>query len=182
MFVNGADAKAAQMFTLAHELAHLWLGASALSNCEAAPATGLRDDEVWCNAVAAELLVPLGALRTELRAAEPLPDALARVARTFKVSGLVALRRLLDAGWLDRERFEAAWREETQRLGSPAHRSGEGGDFHRSTLSRVGRRFATALVASALEGQTLFRDAYRMLGVRRGSTFNELVRQIGAAP
>ena len=182
VFVNGTDAKAAQMFTLAHELAHLWLGASALSDCPAAPSPGFGEDEVWCNAVAAEFLVPLAALRQELSAGERLPDALTRLARIFKVSGLVVLRRLLDARWLDTARFEAAWRDESERLRSLTRRDGEGGDFYRTTLARVGRRFAGALVASTSEGQTLYRDAYRMLGVRRGSTFEELARQVRAAP
>ena len=179
IFVNGADTKAAQMFTLAHELAHLWLGASALSNSEAAPRPGTRREEVWCNAVAAELLVPLAALRAELHDGEALPDALSRLARAFKVSTLVILRRLLDADWLDRGRFDTAWAQETARLRTLAQRGSDGGDFYRTTLSRVSRRFAHALVVSTLEGQTLYRDAYRMLGVSKAETFNKLGREVG---
>ena len=174
IFVNGADTKAAQMFTLAHELAHLWLGASALSNIGTAPQPGFRREEVWCNAVAAELLVPLAALRAN----EPLDDALPRLARTFKVSTLVILRRLLDAGRIDRPRFDIAWAEEVARLRHLAQ-GGSGGDFYRTTLSRVSRRFARALVVSTLEGQTLYRDAYRMLGVSKTETFNNLGREVG---
>ena len=179
VFVNGADTKAAQMFTLAHELAHLWLGASALSNSEAAPGPGFRREEVWCNAVAAELLVPLSDLRAELRDHETLPDAVSRLARAFKVSTLVVLRRLLDSGWLDRARFDTAWPEEITRLRSLAQRGGGGGDFYRTTLSRVSRRFARAVVGSTLEGQTLYRDAFRMLGVSKTETFNKLGREVG---
>ena len=178
VFVNGADTKAAQMFTLAHELAHLWLGDSALSNSGAAPTPGFQREEVWCNAVAAELLVPLAALRVELRRDETLPHALSRLTRSFKVSSLVILRRLLDANWLDRARFDVAWAEEVTRLRTHSERGSDGGDFYRTTLSRVSRRFARALVVSTLEGQTLYRDAFRMLGVSRTETFSHLVREV----
>ena len=179
VFVNGRDTKAAQMFTLAHELAHIWLGASALSNLGVAPWQGFRNEEVWCNAVAAELLVPLDALQPDLRRNEALPDALSRLARIFKVSTLVILRRLLDAGWLNRERFDTAWAQESERLRKGAQAGSGGGDFYRTTVARVGLRFARALVVSTLEGQTLYRDAFRMLGVRKTKTFNNLGRETG---
>lgn len=179
IFINGSDSKAAQIFTLAHELAHLWLGDSALSNIEAAPRQGFRQEEVWCNAVAAELLVPIASLRAELRTGELLSDTLSRLARKFKVSTLVILRRLLDAGQLDRSSFEAAWNQERKRLREIAQRGSSGGNFYRTTISRVSPRFARALITSTLEGQTLFRDAYRMLGVAKTETFNNLGREVG---
>ncbi len=179
IFVNGRDSKAAQMFTLAHELAHVWLGASALSNLSVAPKSGFRREEVWCNAVAAELLVPLEALRSDLRRNEPLQDTLSRLAHIFKVSRLVILRRMLDANWLKREDFDVAWGEENDHLKTATQGIGTGGDFYRSTVVRVGRRFARALVVSTLEGQTLYRDAFQMLGIKKIETLNRLGREAG---
>ena len=179
IFVNGRDTKAAQIFTLAHELAHLWLGASALSNLGAEPRSGFRREEVWCNAVAAELLVPLDRLQTDLRHNESLTDAMSRLARIFKVSRLVILRRLLDADWLSRDQFETAWKQEQNRQRRFVQTADAGGDFYCTTVTRVGRRLAQALVVSTLEGQTLYRDAFRMLGVKKTATFNNLGREIG---
>lgn len=181
IFINGSDTRSGQMFTLAHELAHLWLGSSAVSNAGAAPPHGYRREEVWCNAVAAELLVPLTALRPALRDGEPLDQALRRLARQFKVSTLVILRRLLDVRWLDRATFDVAWAAERARLQEIDGKTPDGGgDFYRTTLARVSRRFARALVESTLEGQTLYRDAFRMLGVAKTATFNHIGREVGA--
>ena len=115
VFINGADTKAAQMFTLAHELAHIWLGLSAISDTQASQ---LPEHEVerWCNRVAAELLVPLSVVRAEYEPRNPMGEEVSRLARRFKVSTLVALRRIHDVGGLTRDEFWRAYREELERL------------------------------------------------------------------
>lgn len=180
VFINGGDSKAAQMFTLAHELAHLWLGQSALSDVSAGEASG-NAVETWCNHVAAELLVPMNVFVLELRAGEPLDETLARLARRFKVSTLVILRRLADAGVLDRHAFFNAYHAELERLRNLDAAGSGGGDFYRTTAARVSKRFARALVESTLEGRTLYRDAFRMLGIAKTSTFNEFGRSLNFA-
>jgi len=178
VFINGADSKAAQMFTLAHEFAHLWLGQTALSDVDMTEASA-HATETWCNRVAAELLVPRADFLAALQRDEALDLALQRLARHFKVSTLVLLRRMLDVGWLDRDAFWRAYRAEEARLRALAARNAGGGDFYRTTVARVSKRFAQTLVASTLEGRTLYRDAYRMLGIAKPGTFNELGRSLG---
>jgi len=176
VFINGADTKAAQMFTLAHELAHLWLGQSALS--DAGPSK-LPDHQIerWCNRVAAELLVPISVIQSEIRHEGELGEEIARLARYFKVSTLVILRRIYDIGVLSREEFGEAYESELRRL--RALPKGKGGDFYLTQAARVSKRFARGLVESALEGQTLFRDAFRLLGIGKVETFHELARNLG---
>ena len=185
IFINRTDSKTGQLFTLAHELAHLWLGASALSNVnpESKPEiSDQRREEVWCNKVAAELLVPITDLRKiipeNLQGQEELSKILSRLEKIFKVSKLVLIRRLLDASYLDRENFEIAWQNELMNWNLSTQSKKSGGDFCRTTLSRVGRKFAEALIISTLEGQTLYRDAFRMLGVSGAETFNDLARNL----
>lgn len=176
VFINGSDTKAAQMFTLAHELAHLWLGESALSDAGLAIQNS-NEVERWCNAVAAELLVPLSVLRTRLRAGESLRDALDRLAREFKVSTLVIMRRLYDAGQLTRQQFQSGYTEELARLAETSRP--DGGDFYRTTTARVGKRFARAVVTAAWEGHASFTEASRLLGLRSRNTFYSLSRRLG---
>ncbi|ENI8200869.1 ImmA/IrrE family metallo-endopeptidase [Pseudomonas aeruginosa] len=178
IFLNGSDSKAAQMFTLAHELAHLWLGATGVSDTEAGQVPE-QQTERWCNRVAAELLVPLEALRAAYRPDAPIPDEIQRLAREFKVSTLVALRRLFDAGFIEQGRLWQLYREEQARLKALEQRGSGGGDFYRTLGARTSKRFARAIVSSTLEGQTLFQDAFRMLGVRKTATFYEAARELG---
>src|ERR1017187_6810788 len=176
VFINGADTKAAQMFTLAHELAHIWLGQSAVSDAQP---SAIPDQQVerWCNEVAAELLVPLDTMRQAYHPDGELAEEAGRLARSFKVSTLVILRRILDVGGLTQEEFWEAYHAEVARL--RAIPRGSGGNFYLTQAARVSKRFAAALCASTLEGQTRYNDAFRMLGFSKLSTFKELGRSLG---
>lgn len=180
VFVNGADTKAAQIFTLAHELAHVWLGQSAVSDADMEERS-TNAVERWCNEVAAEFLVPLEALRDFDVDRARLTDQLQDLARAFKVSTLVVLRRMYDGGNLTQSQFRIAYVEERDKLLAIMEESGgtSGGNFYNTQPIRVGKRFARALIESTLEGQTLHRDAYQMLGFKKHSTFEELARHLG---
>lgn len=176
VFVNGADTKAAQMFTLAHELAHVWLGQSALS--DVAPVSSPSHAvEIWCNRVAAELLVPLAIFREEYQPEAMLRDELDRLARRFKVSTLVALRRIRDAGGLTADQFWREYRRELERL--RAIQTAGGGNFYLTLGARASKRFARALVVSTLEGRSSFTEAFRLLGMKKMATFQELGHSLG---
>lgn len=179
VFINGTDSKAAQMFTLAHELAHLWLGQSAVSDADAR----LVPDhavERWCNQVAAELLVPLEVLIAMHDRRADLRTETARLARRFKVSSLVILRRIYDAGALGREAYWQAYDDELERLRSLPE--GTGGNFYLTLGARAGKTFARALVVSVLERRTQFTEAFRLLGFKKMATFNELGYSLGVLP
>lgn len=178
VFLNGADSKSAQMFTLGHELAHLWLGETGISDAQAGrvPAQSI---ERWCNQVAAELLMPMDTLRSAYQAGNPIAEEIQRLARIFKVSTLVALRRLFDAGYIDQATLWQQYRIEEARLQKLKEKRGDGGNPYRTIPARASKRFSRAIISSALEGMTSFSEANRLLGVRKTATFDKLARELG---
>lgn len=175
VFVNGADTKAAQIFTLAHELAHIWLAESALSDADIQERP-TRDVERWCNRVAAELLVPLERLRAEFNPDTDRTRELDRLARRFRCSTLVVLRRLHEAGYIDWQDYRAAYASELERV---MELVGGGGNYYHAQPVRVSKLFARSVIASTLEGQTLYSDAFRMLGFKKVATFEGLAKELG---
>jgi Zn-dependent peptidase ImmA (M78 family) len=180
IFVNGADSKAAQIFTVAHELAHLWVGETALSDARL-DVTPTNAVERWCNQVAAEVLVPLQALRDNFDRTRDLTEELDRLALLFKASTLVVLRRVHDAKYLSFNAFRAAYVAELDRvMALIEEKAGSGGgNFIYTQPVRMSKRFTRSIVASALEGQTLYRDAFQMLGFKKQKTFDQLAQHLG---
>lgn len=163
VFVNGADGKAAQMFTLAHELAHVWLGASAAFDLrELRPAD--NDIEQFSNRVAAEFLVPEESLRRFWPSAAQNDEPIQSVARYFKVSGIVAARRLLDLGLITKTEFLDHYRI-SQAADRTNKAKGAGGDFYKTQPLRIGRRFGEMVVRATREGDLLYSEAYRLTGL-----------------
>jgi Zn-dependent peptidase ImmA (M78 family) len=176
VFLNARDSKAAQIFTLAHELVHIALGQSGLFDTETGKVPEQKVER-WCNVVAAELLVPIETLKQIYQAPANLQEELQRLARHFKVSSLVVLRRLFDANMITQDSLWQTYHQELERI-STFNRSSGGGDFSRTLGARTGKRFARAVLSSTLEGQTLFQDAFRMLGVRSTDTFYQAAREL----
>jgi Zn-dependent peptidase ImmA (M78 family) len=126
IFVNGADGKAAQMFTLAHELVHIWIDESGVSNLRQtfAPDGGI---ERFCNAVAAKVLVPDEDVEEFWPQARSKESPWEWLGKRFKLSSLVVLRRLLDLRLVDRPLFERAYRQQEQKFTQIDARNSSGG-------------------------------------------------------
>jgi Zn-dependent peptidase ImmA (M78 family) len=176
IFVNGADAKGAQMFTLAHELAHLWIGAEGVSNLEDTLPVDTAV-ETFCNKVAAEFLVPAAELAAIWDAVRNAAEPFQQLARRFKVSPIVAARRAWDLSLITRAvffEFYEAYEEDDRRVRT---KKSDGGDFYATQNTRIGKRFARIVDRAAKEGRLLYRDAYDLTGLS-GATFDQYIKSL----
>ena len=175
VFVNGADLEAAQMFTLAHELAHLALGRSGVSGFEQFQ-TGHLGNERLCDRAAAELLLPETEFREYWPQVAARNDPLRSVARHFRVSPIVSARRALDLGHLTGDRFWTYYRE-CRSSAKAASAATDGEVFWNTQRWRIGRRFAEAVVRAVREERLLYRDAYLLTDLH-GDTFDLLPKRL----
>lgn len=171
IFVNNADSKTAQMFTLIHEAAHIMLGESAGHAGE-----DLREDlfdqdktESYCNKVAAEFLVPADTLHRiwmgDVRAA----------AEKFKVSEIVLARRAHDLGLMSSDEYRRFCMGYYARP-IPTKKKGNGGDFQKVSKKRVGLSFAIHVRNAVNSRQLSYTEAYRLTGLY-GNTYQSFMTQ-----
>jgi Zn-dependent peptidase ImmA (M78 family) len=168
MFVNNGDFKSAQMFTIVHELAHIWTGHSAgFDFRKLQPA----DDpiEILCDKVAAEFLVPEIAFN----------DAWTRysantkgIGRHFKVSEIVIARRALDTGKWTRNEFFDFYNAYSKREFAKKENQASGGDFFATARKRLSITFASHINQAVKTGQLLYRDACKLTSMK-GDTYEK---------
>jgi len=160
VFINSADAPTARLFTLMHELAHIWIGSTGVSD---GSSQGARQEEAFCNAVAGEFLAPEDDFRAHWNSALHWEENLAPLAGRFRVSTLVIARRARDLGHISSEQYGAYYRRVLQEY---RDKGGSGGDYYRVAAIRNSTRLSKAVLAEAQSGRILLRDAGKLLGVQ----------------
>ncbi len=177
IFVNNTDFKAAQMFTLAHELAHIFVGEMGVSHLEdMQPAN--NDTERFCDKMAAEFLVPESELRACWHATGVNDNPYNSVASQFKVSSIVAARRALDTELISKSAFLDFYEEHQNEVWRSKQENPGGGNFWLNQIWRVGPRFAAAVVCAVKEGRLSYTEAYSLTGLR-GNTFENMPEKMG---
>lgn len=171
LFINSADAKAAQMFTIIHELAHVWLGESAgFDHANLLPA----DDplELLCDKVAAELLVPELYFRKKWETNQNFKY----LSKMFKVSPIVIGRRALDLKLITLPQFIQFYNEYMKEIKGRKDKQSSGGDFYATTKKRISLRFAAFVNNAVKENKLLYRDAYKLTNMK-GETYNKFINE-----
>ncbi len=165
LFINSADAKAAQMFTIVHELAHIWTGNSAAFDFRLMQPA---DDPVerLCDQVAAEFLVPANIFLNLYNNEKDFK----KLSKRFKVSPIVIARRALDLNLINKTQFFNFYEHYLNSLKESKTKQSSGGDFYRTARKRISLSFAGHVNQAVKSGQLLYRDAYKLTGLK-GETY-----------
>ena len=149
IYLNNSMTKGRQIFTLFHELGHLLLGVGGIDfrkDVSDKFEDQYRGDEVFCNAFAAELLVPSGTL-PEPTTSTPDTDEIEMWANKYKVSRIVILRRWLSRGSISKEYYqdksEQLWYQyqEYIKVRKEEMKGKSTGNYYRTQITYLGDKY-----------------------------------------
>jgi len=179
VFVNSADSNNAQAFTLMHELVHIWLGESGISDIDL-----IADEakiEEYCNSVAAEVLLPLALFRQSWKSEQSIEENLEQISRSQFVSQFVVLKRAYDVRFISFESYRHTYERLMREWEEIRAQRADGGNYYNTKPAKESRRLSLAIVESVLEGKMLYRDALDLLNIKSMKTFNEFAKNLGVA-
>lgn len=174
VFINSKDAKSAQIFTLAHELAHLWIGESGISNPDYSKSASRQRNaaDQQCDRIAAQVLVPPENFVLRWDDAVDLDENIAKLSRQYRVSRFVILRSAYDYGQVE----PSAYTEKLNEFKNDFQQAGSdgGGNYHNNVLSRNSRTFTMTVLTAAAEGELHYREAASLLNIGSLATYDKL--------
>lgn len=176
IFINAADSKSAQMFTLAHELAHIWIGKSGVSDPRINNELEGRVEK-WCNSVATELLVPKSNFIKIFDNSAELETEVPRLSKIFKVSPLVIIRRLYECNFIDYKLLNSFYEKQLSII-EKIKNEGSGGSYYNTKPIQTSKIFLKSILIDTLEGNTLYTEAFRLIGTNKTSTIEKLAQKL----
>lgn len=184
----------AKIFTLAHEMVHLWLGREGIS-AEPPPEHAKAENarvERFCNQVAGEVLIPAEWLRDNWPRLEDNADDAARknaekAALILCVSPDAAARRAADCGLIGRDVYRRLHEKYVEdaiewRRNEREQRKKQGGGFGiprgKALLAQSGRDFAALVLSAYYEGNLHPLSAAGLLGAKRHDLVDDIAGEI----
>ncbi|MBQ7608103.1 MAG: ImmA/IrrE family metallo-endopeptidase [Desulfovibrionaceae bacterium] len=179
IFINSRDTINGKIFSLLHELMHIWIGADNFYNDMYGASHLVSKEEQFCNAVAAEILVPDSIFSEEwAKQSGDTEYIITKLTKRFVCSRIVLLRKALENCMINQDEFERLLSLfQGQFMLSQSQKQNKvsgGGDFYRALAAKWDKKVIQALYASAQSGRTLYKDVYRMTNTT-GKTFHKLV-------
>lgn len=180
IFINGADSAGGRLFSLFHELVHLWIGENDLYNDTKYSANGIKPIEVTCNAVAGALMVPKTVFleKWNNNTNDDIHEKIKELARMFRCSSSVIARRALDNKKIDQNVYNMVIADAIEAYIQTKQEKSSGGDYYRVARSKLDGVFVRALCESVNSGRTSFTEAYRLTNTT-SKTFSEVASGLG---
>ena len=180
IFINGADSAGGRLFSLFHELVHLWIGENDLYNDTKYSANGIKPIEVTCNAVAGALMVPKTVFleKWNNNTNDDIHEKIKELARMFRCSSSVFARRALDNKKIDQNVYNMVIADAIEAYIQTKQEKSSGGDYYRVARSKLDGVFVRALCESVNSGRTSFTEAYRLTNTT-SKTFSEVASGLG---
>lgn len=178
IFINGNDSTVAQIFTLCHELGHIVLGQSGVSDVVK---NNTKKIEKWCNEFAANILMPKNDVIDTFDQYINISQFLQDATKMFHVSANALLLRIYNLNLIDKDTFDKEWAKAKalykEYLESLQESNGKSsGNYYKTVNSRLSHRLLQSLISSTSVGKTTFRDAAYLLGLKSVSSFDRLVK------
>jgi Zn-dependent peptidase ImmA (M78 family)/transcriptional regulator with XRE-family HTH domain len=168
--INNGTTKTRQIFTLFHELAHLFVGVNSISKVDDSYINELPSQEKrieqLCNALAADILVPPKDFRTQLENLQTLDDdSIQALANRYRVSREVILRLSLDSGNISPSEYSARVSQWASDNGVPS-KSSSGGSYYATQATYLGDNYLKLVFGKYYQGKIDIDQVAEYLGIK----------------
>jgi|CXWL01.1.fsa_nt_gi Zn-dependent peptidase ImmA (M78 family) len=170
IYLNNSTSKTRQIFSLFHELSHLLLRVNAISKFDHSYVEQLppkeKRIEQFCNAVAAEFLVPSDDFAKQLKLLGQTNDeSISHLATRYHVSREAILRRMLDRGLVEQAYYES----KAKQWAAEFEHGGNGGNYSATQSAYLGDRYLRLVFGKHYQGRLSLEQVADYLGVRTKS-------------